>query len=68
MFQNPTANLNALGYSNVKMACCSSESISASPCVGSSIQNASKQFVCCIQLSFVNFALHLNLQSKIYRS
>jgi hypothetical protein len=31
----------------------------------SSIQNASEQFVCCIHLSFANFARHSTSQTKI---
>lgn len=41
------------------------ELIFASLCVGSSVQNASEQFVSCIHFSFVNFALHHTPQTKI---
>jgi hypothetical protein len=58
MFENPTVNLNALCNSCAKIACCSSQLIFTFLYEGSSIQNASEQFVSCIQLSFVNFALH----------
>jgi hypothetical protein len=32
---------------------------------GSSIQNAIERFVSCIHISFLNFALHPNAQTKI---
>jgi hypothetical protein len=52
-FQNPTVNFNARCHSRAKIACCSSESIASLYSGNSSIQNASEQFVSCIQLSFL---------------
>jgi hypothetical protein len=58
MFENSTVNLSALRKSYAKIACCSSDLIFTYLYAGSSIQNASQQFVWYIHLSFVNFALH----------
>jgi len=52
----------------VKIACCSSELSFTFLCAGSSIQNASWQFVSCIHPSFVNFAFHPTPQTKFYWS
>jgi hypothetical protein len=51
-FRNPTVNFNACCYSRKKIACCSSELITTLYS-GSSIQNASEQFVSSIQLNFL---------------
>jgi hypothetical protein len=67
-FETPTVNLSALCKSCAKIACCSSELIFTFLYAGSSIQNASEQFVSCIHLSFVNFALHPNPQKKKKKS
>ena len=61
----PNLNLNALRNSCTKFACCSSELIFTFLCAGSSIQNASEQFVSCISLSFVNVAVYTTPQTKI---
>jgi hypothetical protein len=62
MLEIPTVNLNALCNSSPKIACFSSELIFLYE--SSSIQNASKQFVSCIHLSFENFELHPTPQTK----
>ena len=54
MFENPTINLTEICNSCAKIACCSTELKFAFLCVGSSIQNASMQFVSCIHVSFEN--------------
>jgi hypothetical protein len=58
---------NEIYNSCARIACCSSELIFTFFYAGSSIQNAKEQFVSCIHLSFVNFALHPNPQTKIQR-
>ena len=63
-FQNPTVNLNALCNSCAKIAYCSSELICTFLYAGSSIENASEQFVPRVHLSFVNVALHPTPQTK----
>jgi hypothetical protein len=65
VFENPTVNLNSICKSCAKVACCSSELNFAPLYTESSIQNAGEQFVSCIHLSFVNFALHPIPQTKI---
>jgi hypothetical protein len=57
MFENPTVNLHALCSSCATIACCSAELIFTFLYVGSSIENASEQFVSCVHVSLVNFAL-----------
>jgi len=52
MFKNLTVKLSALCNSSVTIACFSSEFIFTFLCADSSIKNASKQFVSCIDLSF----------------
>lgn len=47
----PTVNLSSLRNSCAKIACCSSEFIFAFLYAGSSIQNASEQFLWCIHIS-----------------
>jgi hypothetical protein len=64
MFENSTVNLIALRNSCAKIACCSSELILTFLYAGSSIQNASEQFVSCVHLSVVNFALPSNVTNK----
>jgi len=68
MFANPTANPNALLNSCAKIACCSSELIFMFPYTGSNVQIAGEQFVWCIHLSTVSFALLPTPQTKIWRS
>jgi len=65
--ENPSVNLNALWNSYAKIACCSSELVFTFRYAGSCIQNASKQFASCINLSFVYFALHPTPPTEIYR-
>jgi hypothetical protein len=65
MLENPTVKLNTLYNSCAKLAFCSPESIFTFLYAGCSVQNASKQFVSCIHVSFVNFALHKNTEKKI---
>jgi len=60
-----TENLSSLDKSCVKIMCCSSGLIFTFLYAASRIQNASEQFVCCIHLPFVNFALHPTSQAKI---
>ena len=62
--QNPTVNLSSLCNSCAKIACCSSGLVFKFLYAASNIQNASEQFVCCIHLSDVNFALHPTSQTK----
>jgi hypothetical protein len=50
MFENPIVKLNALCSSCAKMACFLSELVFTLLYAGSSTQNASEQFVWCIQL------------------
>ena len=52
MFANPTVNFNALCNSCAKIGCCSSELIFKFLYASSSIQNASEQFVSCVNISF----------------
>jgi len=66
--QNPNINPSALCSSCTNIACCSSELIFTFLYAGSSIQNAIVQFLLCIHLYFVNFALHPTPQTKIERS
>jgi hypothetical protein len=54
----PTVNLNA------RKLVCEDSALLTFLCVGSSIQHASQQFVPCILLSFVNFALRPTPQTK----
>ena len=65
VFENPAVNLNSIFKSCVKVACFSSELNFALLYADSCIQNASEQFVSCIHLSFVNFAVHPTPQTKI---
>jgi hypothetical protein len=65
MFENPTADLNALYNSCENIKSFLAGLIFVSLYAGSSIQNASEHFVGFIPLSFVNFALHPNSQTKI---
>ena len=62
MFENLTVNLKAFCNPCVKIECCSSDLIYTFLYAGSSIQNASDQFI-----SFVNFALLPTPQTKIQR-
>jgi len=64
MFTNTTVYFSALWNSCAKIACCSSELNFMSLYVGSNIQNVSQQFVSCVNLSFVNFALQLHKQKS----
>ena len=66
----PTANLNALRNSCVKIVCCSSQLIFTSLYAGSSIKNASEQFFWCAPppLSFLIFALPATPQKKKFNS
>jgi hypothetical protein len=54
-----------LGNSCAKIVYFGSEMILAFLCADSSIQNASEQFVWCIQLYFINFTLHPTQKQKI---
>ena len=65
LFENPKVNLSALCSSCTNIACCPSELIFTFLYAGSSIQNASVQFLLCIHLYFVNFALYPTSQTKI---
>jgi len=51
-----------ISYTN--RACCLSETIFMSLYSGSSIRTADEQFISCMQLSFVNFALHPTTPDK----
>jgi len=63
--KNLTVNLGVLWNFSAKFACCSSQLIFTFLYAGSNIQNASEQFVWCIHLPFVNFALHPSPQTKL---
>jgi hypothetical protein len=65
MLENPNLNLSKLYNSWAKIACCSSQLIFRLLYAGSSIQNASEQFVWCVHLSFVNFALYPNPEKNL---
>jgi hypothetical protein len=64
MFEKPDVKLKALRISCAKIACCSSKLIFSYLYAGSSIQNASEQFVSCVQLYFVNSPLRPNPTNK----
>jgi len=53
MLGNRTVSLNALCVSSVKIACYTFESIVTFLYAGSSIQNASDQFISCFYLYFL---------------
>jgi hypothetical protein len=55
---------NALCNSCAKLTFCSPESIFTFLYAGCNVQNASKQFVSCTHLSFVNFALQKKTQKR----
>jgi hypothetical protein len=57
-FLNLTVNLNSRCISCAKIARFMFVLISTLLYAGSSIQNASQQFVSCVHLPFVNFGLH----------
>ena len=59
----PPFNLNALCKSCAKFACSSCELVFTFLCAGSSIRQASRQFVSCVNLSFINFALQPHKQN-----
>jgi hypothetical protein len=65
MFENPTVNPNVLCNLCMNIKCCLSWLIFTFPYARSSIQNVSKQFISCIDLSFVKFALHPTWPIKI---
>ena len=60
VFENPTVDLSTLCN-----LCYSSELMRTFLCTGSIVQHATEQCVLCIHLSFVNFAFHPTLQTKI---
>jgi len=64
MFENPNINLSALCKSCAKIACSSSELVYTFLYAGSNIPQASQQFVSCVNLSFINFALQPQKQKS----
>jgi hypothetical protein len=64
MFENPIVNLSALRDWCAMTACCSSELVFTFVYAGSSIQNASEQFVSSINLPFASFTVHPTPQTK----
>jgi uncharacterized membrane protein len=58
MYENPTIDLEALCKSFAKLAFCSSHLIFTFLYAAIFTQKASEQFVSCIHISLVNFALH----------
>jgi hypothetical protein len=62
--KNPTVSLNTLCKSCAKIAFCSYELIFTFLYAGSSTQNANEQFISCIHMSFVDFALHPTPQQQ----
>jgi hypothetical protein len=58
VLKSPPPTSVPLCHSWAKILCCSSQLIFTFLYAGSSIQNAGEQFVWCIRLSFVNFALN----------
>ena len=66
MFKNPTIDFNALFNSLGNSTCSSPEVVLAFLLYeGSTVHNASDQFVSCVYFFFVHFAFHPSPQTKI---
>jgi len=66
VFKNPTINFNAL-FSPLGNSTCSSPEVVLVFLLyeGSTVHNASDQFVCCVYFFFVAFTFHPSPQTKI---
>jgi hypothetical protein len=65
MFETPIVNLNTFCDSCVKIACFSSELIFPFLYAGSSMQNASEQFVSCVCVENLSFKYYIKIKIKL---